>query len=113
MNKPDAEILEQLLVYCTKIEQRIVEYRIDEEKFLSDSACFDMLLMPLFQIGELTGALSTEFVEGHPEIPWRAIVGFRNVIAHDYGVVDPMWVWNTIASDIPALADFLKRALRE
>lgn len=44
-------------------------------------------------------------------MPWHAIRGFRNIIAHDYGVVDPLWAWNTIQVDIPALYDHLKKVV--
>ena len=78
---------------------------------MDDSAHFDMLMMPVFQIGELAAALPEEYTGAHREIPWHAVRGFRNVIAHDYGVVDPLWAWNTIQADIPVLADFLENEL--
>ena len=81
MNAPDREILLELLGYCNKIRDRIDEFDIDKTLFAENSALFDMLLMPLFQIGELTGALSDEYTKSHTEIPWHAIKGFRNIIA--------------------------------
>lgn len=111
MNEADKLIIKQLLDYCHAVEQRIADYGIDENKFINDSALFDMLLMPVFQIGELSGALSAEYTESHRNIPWPAIRGFRNIIAHDYGVVDPLWAWNTIQFDIPKLQEFLEKEL--
>ena len=102
-----------MLEYCRRIERRIVEFGIDEESFVGNSAFEDMLLMPVFQIGELAGGLSEEFCESCPQVPWHAIRGFRNVIAHDYGVVDPLWSWNTIQVDTPALAEAVRAALEE
>ena len=69
------------------------------------------LQIMVFQIGELSGALSAEYTESHRDIPWPAIRGFRNIIAHDYGVVDPLWAWNTIQFDIPKLQEFLEKEL--
>ena len=94
-----------------KIDARIDEFHIDEHSFIENTALSDMLLMPVFQIGELVGALTDEYVDSCRQIPWRAIRGFRNIIAHDYGVVDPLWAWNTIESDIPSLRDFLVKEL--
>lgn len=48
----------------------------DEASFLGESAYVDMLLMPLFHIGELAGALSEEYRTSHRAIPWHAVVGF-------------------------------------
>ena len=113
MNASDGEILALMLDYCQKIEDRISEFGIDEQAFVENSAYFDMLLMPVFQIGELAGALSDAYVQAHRDIPWHAIKGFRNVIAHDYGVVDVLWAWNTIQTDIPALKDYLLKNASE
>lgn len=111
MNASDRQILSCLLEYCERIESRIAEFGIDEERFVGNSAYFDMLLMPLFQIGELAGALSDEYVVSACSVPWHAIRGFRNIIAHDYGIVDPLWAWNTIEADIPSLRAFLEKEL--
>ena len=111
MNDSDRLVLGQILSYCEKIDERIDRFGIDEASFVGNDALADMLLMPVFQIGELANALSRDYIDSCREIPWHAIKGFRNIIAHDYGVVEPLWAWNTISSDIPALETFLKNEL--
>lgn len=111
MNARDNELLSQMLDYCLKIERRVHEFSIDEEAFVDNSAFADMLLMPVFQIGELAHGLSDEFCDEHDVIPWQAIRAFRNIIAHDYGVVEPLWAWNTIRVDIPVLEEFLQSVI--
>ena len=44
-----------------------------------------------------------DFCEKHPEIPFRMIIGMRNILIHDYGAIDWMLVWDTIQQDIPPL----------
>ena len=110
MNESDRLILRQILDYCEAVASRIDEFGVDENLFVENSAYFDMLLMPVFQIGELANALSRDFTEADA-MPWHAINGFRNIIAHDYGVVDPLWAWNTIQTDLPALAAHLEGIL--
>ena len=111
MNERDRDLLAQMLEYCTRIDERIAQYSVDEDGFVGDTALQDMLLMPVFQIGELAHALSDDFCDRNPEIPWHAIKAFRNIIAHDYGVVDSLWSWNTITCDVPELEKFLTEAL--
>jgi uncharacterized protein with HEPN domain len=36
-------------------------------------------------IGEAAGRVSTSFRNAHPEIPWRQIIGQRNVLIHESG----------------------------
>ncbi len=39
---------------------------------------------------------------------WRQIIGFRNVIAHGYDVVDDAIIWDAVQKDIPLLLEQLK-----
>ena len=40
---------------------------------------------------------------------WREIIGFRNVIAHGYDVVEDEIVWDSVNRDIPLLLKQLKK----
>ncbi len=44
-----------------------------------------------------------------PDVPWRAISGFRNIIVHDYLGVDLDMVWQVVVVDLPSLRDGLLR----
>lgn len=39
---------------------------------------------------------------------WKEIIGFRNVIAHGYDVVEDEIVWDSIQRNIPVLLEQLK-----
>ncbi|MBA4389895.1 MAG: DUF86 domain-containing protein [Syntrophus sp. (in: bacteria)] len=39
---------------------------------------------------------------------WKEIIGFRNVIAHSYDVVEDEIVWDSIQRNIPVLLEQLK-----
>ena len=54
-------------------------------------------------IGEAARRLSAEFTTAHPEIPWRAIIGLRHRVVHDYLFVDLDIVWNVATGDLPKL----------
>lgn len=108
MNDDDRLILVQIVKFCEIIENRIDEFSINSKLFQENAAYADMLLLPVLQIGELANALSREYVESCPEIPWHAISGFRNVIVHDYAIVDTQWAWNTIEVDIPVLKKYVR-----
>lgn len=40
-------------------------------------------------IGEAARHIRPEFITAHPQIPWRQIVGQRNILAHEYGQYRP------------------------
>ena len=60
-------------------------------------------------IGEAAGKVSSDFQRGHPEIPWRQIVGMRNRIVHDYMRLDEDVLWKVVSEDLPALLPRLER----
>jgi len=42
-------------------------------------------------------------------VPWRAIAGMRNRLAHGYFAVNLVTVWNVTQSDLPELRERLKK----
>jgi uncharacterized protein with HEPN domain len=58
-------------------------------------------------IGEAGRQVSQEFRDAHPEVPWRGVVGLRNVLAHEYGevLVERLWLYAT--QRIPELIGLL------
>lgn len=46
-----------------------------------------------------------------PEIPWKAIIGMRNQIAHGYFEIDADIVFEAVKNDIPALNDAIYKAI--
>ena len=57
------------------------------------------------QIGELSIGLTDEFKNKHSALPWKAIRGFRNIVAHRYDTIDVETVWDIINSNIPELKE--------
>ena len=95
-----------LWVFVIVFANSIQNYDDNFETFDNDLDFQDACELRIIQIGENVNNLSEAFKEKHPEIPWKNIVGTRNIIVHDYGVISNQKVWETLKSDIPALRDF-------
>lgn len=54
-------------------------------------------------LGEACRGISSSVRAAHPDVPWAAIVGMRNVLVHDYFGIDLMLVWSTVERDLPVL----------
>jgi uncharacterized protein with HEPN domain len=73
------------------------------EKYLKDRKLQLAMERLLEIIGEAANRVSSDFQLGHPEIPWRKIVGQRNVISHEYGEIKQERIWTVVSSNIPGL----------
>jgi uncharacterized protein with HEPN domain len=59
-------------------------------------------------IGEAAGRISDSLRKAHPEIPWRQIIGQRNVLIHEYGEIRQDRLWKVAKENIPQLIEMLK-----
>lgn len=76
---------------------------MDFDEFVSDTKTHDAVIRQLEIIGEAASKLENETKIGHPEIPWREITDFRNVLAHEYWDIDLEIVWKAASSEIKEL----------
>jgi len=67
----------------------------------------------LMIVGEAAKRVSEEFQEKHPEIPWRQIIGQRNVLAHEYGDIKVERVWAAATINVLALLKALESLVLE
>ena len=95
-----------------RIRQKMLEEIADIEAFSSGRAATDLtadkmwqkaVVMSLINIGELSKAFTDDYLAAMPGIPWKAIRGFRNIAAHQYGNIDFDDVYKTVTEDIPPL----------
>ena len=78
---------------------------------LSDGKTYDAVLMNFIIIGEAANRLSAELRSTLVEVDWRAMVGFRNIVAHDYFGVDINVVWAAVKIHLPQLREDIRKHL--
>jgi uncharacterized protein with HEPN domain len=90
--------------------RKTVEYArdLDEEHFQASSLHQDAILRQLTIVGEAAKRVSAEFRVSHPDVPWRQVAGFRDVVVHNYSRVDLQEVWRIIQEDLPTLVTLLE-----
>lgn len=64
-------------------------------------------------IGEACRALSAEFKDRHPEVPWDKIVGMRHILVHRYFGIDRERVWGVVGTDLPILKEQVELFLKD
>jgi uncharacterized protein with HEPN domain len=99
------DILESARLVCGYLRDKT------EQEFLDDVQCQDSVIRRLEVIGEAARRISDEGRAALPDLPWKAMIGMRNVMIHGYDDVDLAVVWNTVKDDLPKLVEALERSL--
>jgi len=79
-----------------------------KEAFLSDEKTQDAVIRNLQTLAESARRVSDTPKAQHPDVDWRSIAAFRNVLVHDYLGIDLSRVWGIVERDLSGL----KRAVR-
>lgn len=79
--------------------------------FLEDLVLLRAIERTVEIIGEAARRVSVIYQNAHPEIPWRGIIGQRNILAHEYGQIDHELLYKTVTDDIPELIVLLENVL--
>jgi uncharacterized protein with HEPN domain len=69
----------------------------------------DAVVRNLQTLTESSQKLSSEIKATEPQVPWRELAGFRNVIVRGYLGVDLGAVWLVVEQDLPPLAEAIER----
>lgn len=67
--------------------------------------------MLLIAIGEsfknIDKITDKKLLTSYPVIPWRDVIGLRDIVAHHYFHIDADQIWHTIKEDLPSLLEAL------
>lgn len=108
-----AEVIRQMLSLMDSLRQRMAPVQkeadlqdSDAGRLLLDAVCMQYLALgeAVKQLDKLTGNTLQDQV---PEQDWKGIMGFRDVLAHQYFNVDPRQVLWITQEALPSLRETL------
>lgn len=97
------------------IKSNTKHYNSAEDYLRSQDGIFALsgVCMQLIFIGETVKVLDTktnhDYLIKYPEIPWNAIMGLRDIIAHEYHHIDAEEIVNVINKDLPVLLQTIEK----
>lgn len=104
-------------LYLTHIKEcieYIQEYtREGGDVFYRDHKTQDAVLRNLHTLSESAQRISRTLKAQHPEVDWRAIAAFRNVVVHNYLGIDLDRIWDVVQDDLPVLKRSVEMILAE
>jgi uncharacterized protein with HEPN domain len=103
----DAFLLEDI----SESIQNILQFTegMDFEQFDSDIKTRHAVQHNFMIIGEAAFRISESLKQKHPNVQWRSIKDFRNVIVHDYFGIDTAIIWEIIQNDLKDLMEHIKQ----
>ena len=110
-------ILDLIQKSLERISFRFSDISCPDDFLLSESGMMklDSICMKLTAIGEsiknLDKVTNKELLAQYPEIPWRYVMGVRDIIVHHYFDVDADEIYRICLEDIPQLQQAIKRML--
>ena len=102
--------LDDIIEACDRLQSHLGN--LDFADFDQDLKTQDAVIRVFEIIGEAVKALPEEWTEKEPEIPWRQIAGFRDVLAHAYFAVNSSVVWAAAVEKAPLLKAACLRLLK-
>ncbi|MCA9934410.1 MAG: DUF86 domain-containing protein [Anaerolineales bacterium] len=73
------------------------------DEFLADVEKQFAVTRALEIIGEAARYIPQEIRTQYPDLPWREMIGMRNIVIHNYFGVDETVIWRTVQEDLPVL----------
>lgn len=105
----DAAHLWDMLEAAREVETMLAGH--DLASFLENRMLLRAIERSVEILGEAARRVSQPFRAAHSEVPWRLIIGQRNILAHEYGQIDHELLYKTAVEDIPALIGQLQALL--
>jgi uncharacterized protein with HEPN domain len=109
MSEEDAVRLRHMLDEARRTQKFIANRQFED---MNDD---DMLAYSVVRaeeiIGEAASRISDELRAQTPEIPWRQMIGMRNIIVHAYADISYRIVWEVATINLPELILMLEKLL--
>jgi uncharacterized protein with HEPN domain len=109
MSRDESLYLADIQESCEKVLKYTTGMKYKD--FVHNDLYFDAVLRNLEIIGEAVKNISEETRQKYPDVKWRKIAGFRDIVAHEYFGVNDETVWDIVENEIPALLAIVKTML--
>lgn len=104
MSKRTAKLLLEDILEAIEAIQ-IYTNGLSVTEFFQDRKTKDAVVRNFEVIGEAANKLPSSLIKQYPEVDWSAIIGFRNILIHEYFGIDYQLVWYIIEHQLFSLEE--------
>jgi len=83
------------------------------EQFEANDMVMDAVVRNLEIIGEAARHIPEDLRSRYTGVDWRRVVGFRNIVIHEYFDVDIEIIWTIVKEQLPILKQVLQSMLAD
>jgi len=98
--------VEDMLESMELIESYVQNMALSD--FTKDRKTIDAVVRNFEIIGEASKFIPDDVKNKYEEIDWKAIIGLRNRIAHEYFGISVSIIWDIIKNELPRLKNQMK-----
>ena len=91
--------LEDILISISRINEYIGE--MDFVEFKRNYLIVDAVVRNFEIIGEASKNIPERIRHKYPSVPWRKMIGLRNLISHEYFGIDYEMIWTITKDNLP------------
>jgi uncharacterized protein with HEPN domain len=111
MRRHYIHFLKDIVEHCDKAQKFVKGLSFDG--FIDDEKTYYATVRALEIIGEAINHIPDEIKQKYFEIPWHKIIGFRNMVIHEYFGIDKELVWNTANVNTIFLKEQISKILED
>ena len=101
--------IEDIVESMNRIEQYLSG--MSHQDFLSNQMVIDAVIRNIEIIGEAARNIPEDIRNAYPAIPWKRIIGLRNIAIHAYFGIDLDILWKILTESIPEAKIEILRSL--
>jgi len=103
-------LVEEIAEAIDKVER--YTHGLTFEVFKDNDMAIDAVLRNLEVIGEASKSIPPEVREGYPDIPWKRMIGLRNIVIHEYFGIDVSIIWEIVTRNLPQTKPLITQMLK-
>lgn len=107
----DIERLKHILEQIENLDSVVTE--LSPDTLDADKVRYYGIVKMIEIIGEAAYKLTDDFIDSHPEVPWKVIRGMRHYLVHEYYQISKEGLWDTLTNDLPELRPHIIKYIEE